>query len=381
MSPARDRGQALPALLGGLLLLTGCAIALAWVGAGLLERGERRRGVDLAALAGARALADLRPRLLVDASARAAVLARAEQVAREAALANGVADARVSFDAGPLPAEVRVVARGSIALPGGVRIPATVRARAQAPLFAEDLGDGQYRGPFAQRDGHPMRPDVALAYDRMAVAAARDGHRLVVVSGFRTYDEQAALFAAHPNPKWVAPPGRSLHRLGTELDLGPVAAYGWLLRHAGDFGFLLRYPWEPWHYGFTGSPASASVGFRSRSGGDGAVPSYVPARFAPALRRAASRWGVGAALLAAQLQVESGFAATPPIEARARRLRDLLRRLGSVPLALAATHAGLARVAACMCIPPIAQTRSYVRRVLVIIGGGDLGGARVRLIE
>ena len=25
----------------------------------------------------------------------------------------------------------------------------------------------------------------------------------------------------HPDPKWVAPPGHSLHRLGTELDLGP----------------------------------------------------------------------------------------------------------------------------------------------------------------
>ena len=53
----------------------------------------------------------------------------------------------------------------------------------------------------------------------------------------------------NPNPKWVAPPGTSLHRYGTELDLGPPAAYAWLAANAGRFGFIHRYAWEPWHYG------------------------------------------------------------------------------------------------------------------------------------
>ena len=56
------------------------------------------------------------------------------------------------------------------------------------------------------------------------------------------------MFAAHPDPKWVAPPGQSLHRLGTELDLGPAGAYGWLARNAERFHFVQRYSWEPWHY-------------------------------------------------------------------------------------------------------------------------------------
>src|SRR5215213_4533045 len=47
-----------------------------------------------------------------------------------------------------------------------------------------------------------------------------------------------------PDPRWVAPPGRSLHRLGTELDLGPAGAYAWLSRNATRFGFLQRYSWE-----------------------------------------------------------------------------------------------------------------------------------------
>jgi hypothetical protein len=44
------------------------------------------------------------------------------------------------------------------------------------------------------------------------------------------------LAAANPNPTWVAPPGTSLHRYGTELDLGPLAAYGWLAANTRRFG-------------------------------------------------------------------------------------------------------------------------------------------------
>ena len=91
-----------------------------------------------------------------------------------------------------------------------------------------------------------MRPDVARAFDRMETAARRDGVRLLVTSGYRSDAEQAKLFAAHPDPKWVAPPGKSLHRWGTELDLGPPPAYGWLAHNAGRFHFVQRYSWLLW---------------------------------------------------------------------------------------------------------------------------------------
>ena len=89
-------------------------------------------------------------------------------------------------------------------------------------------GGGGYSGPLVYRQGEGMRPDVAAAFDAMAAAAARVGLTLVVTSGFRSDAEQAALFAANPDPRWVAPPGRSLHRCATELDLGPADAYAWL---------------------------------------------------------------------------------------------------------------------------------------------------------
>jgi hypothetical protein len=259
---------------------------------------------------------------------------------------------------------------------------------------------------------------VALAFDRMAAAAREEaGLFLLVTSGFRSDAEQARLFAAHPDPKWVAPPGESLHRYATELDLGPPAAYGWLQANAGRFGFVQRYAWEPWHFGYTRNPGSSSVGFGTQ-GGDGratrAVQSFVPARFAPLIIRAAQRFGVSAQLLAAQLYAESNFnpfARSPAgaegiaqfmpgtaeaiglldpfdpasaIDAQAHLMRDLIGRFGSVPLALAAYNAGPGAVAGCGCIPPFAETRTYVARILGLLGGaGDVaaGALEVRLVE
>ena len=69
--------------------------------------------------------------------------------------------------------------------------------------------------------------------------------------------------------------------LGTELDLGPPSAYGWLARNAGRFHFLQRYSWEPWHYGYTLNPRSTPdvcgepAARRRRT----AMPSFVPAGF------------------------------------------------------------------------------------------------------
>jgi hypothetical protein len=126
------------------------------------------------------------------------------------------------------------VVLGAVVL-GGVARGVGVRGELQS---AADLSAaGEYRGPFAHRQGKPMRPDVALAFDRMAAAARADAVALLITSAFRGDAEQARLFAAHPDPKWVAPPGRSLHRLGTELDLGPPAAYRWLAANAERFHF------------------------------------------------------------------------------------------------------------------------------------------------
>ncbi|MEA2364329.1 MAG: hypothetical protein QOD71_3474 [Thermoleophilaceae bacterium] len=65
-------------------------------------------------------------------------------------------------------------------------------------------------------------------------------------------------------------------------------------------------------------------------------------------------------------------------------MRDLLRRFGSGPLALAAYNAGMGAVAGCMCVPPFSETQAYVARILGLLGGaGDVAAPslEVRLVE
>ncbi len=442
-----ERGQALLLALGGSLALIVAALALVAIAGAVTGKGRAQRAADLAAISAARSMRDDLPRLLSPPRLpngmpnpahleKAAYLARAGVAAFAAARANGVDAARLRLGfpgrASFAPLRVRAMVTGSLDVGNGgvgrreqAQVEASAVAEAAAPAGSGGAAPvtasgGGYSGPLAQRQGHGMRPDVAAAFDRRAAAAPRAGLALVVSSAFRSDAEQAALFAAHPDPRGVAPPGHSLHRCGTELDLGPPAAYAWLAANAARFGFARRYSWEPWHYGYTagpppcsaagnggGGPVGWGAGARPVGGaGDGAfaagadLPSFVPTRFRPPLLRAAARWDVSAALLAAQLMAESNFdpfAVSPAgargiaqfmpataaayglrdpfdpaaaIDAQAHLMFDLLRRFRGIPaLALAAYNAGPAPVAACRCVPAIPETSAYVTRILALLNG------------
>jgi hypothetical protein len=435
--PPREDGQAALLMLGVLAAVLAGALVLFGFGQALGARGHAQRAADLAAVSAAQAMRRNFPRLfeppLREAGlpnsrhlSNAAYLSLARAAARRGARRNGVEPARIAIEFSgsafaPTRVSVEVREEARLRLPSERRHRIQLSARATAEIAGDPDGlgmpgqasGGGYSGPLAYRQGKPIRPDVAAAFDRMAVAARDEaGLTLLVTSGFRSDAEQARLFAAHPDPKWVAPPGQSLHRFGTELDLGPPAAYRWLGANAGRFSFVKRYAWEPWHFGYTLNPGSTSVGFGGERRG-GALPSFVPATYRDTIARAAQRWNVGAALLAAQLYVESGFdplARSPAgaegiaqfmpgtaaalgltnpfdapaaIDAQAHLMRDLLRRFASVPLALAAYNAGSGAVATCMCIPPYTETQAYVARILGLLGGaGDMAATfEVRLVE
>src|SRR5438067_4477772 len=262
MARLRDaRGQALVLLVGAVVLLLLFVGVLGALGRALAGRGRLQRAADLAAVSAGRSMRDDFPRLF-DRSrhglTKNAYLARARAAAIEAARANGatIGPADVAFPdaAGLAPTRVRVVIRAAVRVRDRAAAPA--RASAEAALGATggalplDAEGGGYAGPLAYRQGRPMRPDVAAAFDRLEAAARHDGVPLVIASAYRSDAEQAKLFAAHPDPHWVAPPGHSLHRYGTELDVGPPSAYPWLRRNAGRFHFIQRYSWEPWHWGY-----------------------------------------------------------------------------------------------------------------------------------
>ena len=270
-------GQATILVLGLALALLIGALVLGAIAQGIGAHGDQQRAADLAALAAARAMHESYARLfeapMVAGRAnpahleRDAYLALGRRAAVETARRNGAVRVGVGFPDGATfaPVRVRVEIRDELEIGRAQRLTAGARAEAElAPpseLASGVAGAGEYRGPLAYRQGKPMRPDVAAAFDRLATAATRDGIALVVVSGFRSDAEQAVLFARHPAPTWVAPPGRSLHRLGTELDLGPPSAYAWLGAHAPGFHFVQRYSWEPWHYGCRlATPVVAPIG-------------------------------------------------------------------------------------------------------------------------
>ena len=283
------RGQALPALLGAGLILILAALALAAIGGAAAGRDRVQRAADLAALSAVRSMRDDIPRLLAPVQlpdgapnprhlSRGQYLSRARLAAGDAARRNDVDLGRLRIDfpdaAANPPLRARATVTGEVdpgQLPGGerlgdraaIRVVASAVAEASAPVGSwsgmPSIADGGgYSGPLLYRDGEGMRPDVASAFDRMSAAARRAEIDLVVVSGFRSDAEQAELFARHPDPRWVAPPGHSLHRCATELDLGPSSAYGWLAANARRFGFVQRYSWEAWHYGFAAGPPPCS---------------------------------------------------------------------------------------------------------------------------
>jgi hypothetical protein len=458
-----ESGQSLVLVLGiaGAVVLG--TLILAGFGQALGARSAHQRAADLAAVSGARAMRDAYPRLFEAPFLRPGVpnprhLSRAEylSLARAAAVrgarANGVTlrPAEVSFPQANsfAPTRVTVAVRGATEVrlgPAGAEgasarsesVPIRARATAElappadagASLGGEEGGcpsvasGGGYSGPLACRMGKGMRPDVAEAFDRMAAAARADGVSLSINSAFRSDAEQAKLYAANPNPRWVAPPGTSLHRYATELDLGSPAAYGWLKGNARRFGFIHRYAWEPWHYGYGANPRDVPAQYEKGAWepphGDHdrvrhRLPSFVPERYHDPIARASLKHNVPMNLLAAQLYAESNFnpfARSPAgaqgiaqfmpgtarayglrnpfdaeaaIDAQARMMSDLLRRFGTASLALAAYNAGPGAVARYGGIPPFAETRAYVARILGLLGGAGeiaLPAFEVRLVE
>ena len=177
------------------------------------------------------------------------------------------------------------------------RIPAARRARRPARELGIPANYGPSRGLTPHRearrlvsvgpapdDGKPVRltPRAAVAWRQMRDAAAGDGVVLLPLSGFRSVARQTEIIREKLDAgqlladilRLVAAPGYSEHHTGRALDLGSpehieldahfarTAAYRWLRRRAGEFGFHLSFPrgnrhgiaYEPWHWCWHASP-------------------------------------------------------------------------------------------------------------------------------
>jgi zinc D-Ala-D-Ala carboxypeptidase len=139
-----------------------------------------------------------------------------------------------------------------------------------------------------------LAPEAAKALMKMIYAARDEKVWIIPVSGFRTIEQQKKLFdeqikrrgSIQEAAKISAPPGYSEHHTGYAVDLADghfpkqditlkfekTDAFGWLNRHAQEFGFELSFynsnpqgvGYEPWHWRYIGSPEAANIFAQAR---------------------------------------------------------------------------------------------------------------------
>ena len=140
--------------------------------------------------------------------------------------------------------------------------------------------------------GERLQREVAAQYEAMYNAGKNDGVTLTPCSGYRSYSTQETLYnrkvdlflgqgyaydeARVQAATIVMIPGSSEHNLGYAMDIVCVeewfedtAEFRWLMEHAADYGFILRYPkekqeitkviYEPWHWRYVGVETAKAI--------------------------------------------------------------------------------------------------------------------------
>lgn len=138
-----------------------------------------------------------------------------------------------------------------------------------------------------------LRKEAAQALEKMFRAAEKDGISLYLISAYRSYEDQEALYNYYTQlyGKEIADsidctPGTSEHQLGLSVDLGSAdhaceldtcfsqtEAYAWLQAHAREYGYIERNPangkaetgldYAPWNFRYVGKDAAEAMGSKT----------------------------------------------------------------------------------------------------------------------
>lgn len=150
----------------------------------------------------------------------------------------------------------------------------------------EHLLPEDYKLELAQVQNVMVDSRIASLLAEMIAAGEKDGVHLVLSSAYRSPQRQSQLFEQAVNENKnegmdsseaeavaansIARPGSSEHSTGLAIDFNGVSEdfdttpeYLWLMKHAEDYGFILRYReekesitgirFEPWHFRYVGS--------------------------------------------------------------------------------------------------------------------------------
>lgn len=165
----------------------------------------------------------------------------------------------------------------------------TVTAHIKAPAPVENDGittvggvmivNKKYSLPESYGDGY-LTDDT---YNSLLEMREYSGYEMPIVSGFRSYETQAAIFDNYcatdgyeAASTYSAEPGHSEHQSGYAMDVTSLEqSYGeteegmWLAENCYKFGFIIRYPegktditgyiYEPWHIRYLGKSTAKLV--------------------------------------------------------------------------------------------------------------------------
>lgn len=157
---------------------------------------------------------------------------------------------------------------------------------------------GEYTPELEEvQNGYKMDVRVAPIMRQMIADASAQGVELLVCSAYRPYSSQERNFNNSVNSyiaqgyskadaiawtkRYIMEPGKSEHQTGLAADIvtpayqllndgyANTAAAQWLLEHAPEYGFILRYPkdkteitkvnFEPWHYRYVGPEVAKEI--------------------------------------------------------------------------------------------------------------------------
>lgn len=137
--------------------------------------------------------------------------------------------------------------------------------------------------PLPSNYGKGLTKETQAAFNKMQAAAAQEGKRLKICSGFRSYTTQKTLYNHYVKrdgkaaaDTYSARPGYSEHQSGLAFDVNTASAAftntpeaAWFNENCYKYGFILRYPngkeketgyiYEPWHFRYVGETLAQTL--------------------------------------------------------------------------------------------------------------------------
>ena len=124
-----------------------------------------------------------------------------------------------------------------------------------------------------------LNKEAYEAFKQLANDAKKEGHTIVILSSYRTYEYQEKLWNRDKDDDYVARPGSSEHITGLAIDVSDfndkndsfkdTESYTWMINNAHKYGYILRYPenkenitgysYEAWHYRYLGIDLATKV--------------------------------------------------------------------------------------------------------------------------